>query len=79
MKKLLLLPVVALAFGSVACKKDYTCECIQVISENGVETGRQTLTSTFNATKSDAESSCNGLNVNQTLGPLTTNTTCTLK
>ncbi len=70
MKKTLAIAALAL-FAFASCKKDYTCEC--VTTNNGEQVG--TSSSTFNAKKKDAESSCDGLEASSG----TLKTTCNLK
>lgn len=54
MKKVLLLAIVATAFGMTSCKKDYTCECT---------IGGQTSSSVMkNVKKADAKTACETLN-----------------
>lgn len=54
MKKVLLLAIVATAFGLTSCKKDYTCECTILGTTSSVKY--------TNVKKADAKKSCEALN-----------------
>ncbi len=59
MKKLLLLVAVAGVFVLTSCVKDYTCTC----TYSGVFAGTPATSTTINAKKADAKTSCeNGSN-----------------
>ncbi len=79
MKKILLVCLVLAGLSTVSCKKDYTCECVTVMTEDGTEIDRSTTTTNFNAKKSDAETSCDGLKQTSTNGDMSITTTCNLK
>jgi hypothetical protein len=69
MKKVLFLGAFAV-LGLASCKKDYTCSCTTTGSGTSI-----TQTSTINATKKDATTSCE--NGSSSVAGITT--TCTIK
>jgi len=72
MKKILLLAVAFCALSFVACKKNYTCDC--VTTTNGVQTGSSSYGDSYSS-KKKAEEACDSKKSNSS-GVITT---CTLK
>ncbi len=63
MKKVLLLAIIATAFGMTSCKKDYTCTCTTTVYDtdvtpNTILTGPITTSTTIEDKKSDATTAC---------------------
>ena len=72
MKKLLFVAAIAV-LGLASCTKEYTCECTTSDSSGLIDD--VTTSSTFEATKSDAEAACGDLEITV----LTMTSTCELK
>jgi len=79
MKKVILVAAVGvLALVSSSCKKDYTCSCTETAS--GIISGSSTTdTLLIDMSKSDAETSCTGLDENVSTPVQTYSKTCALK
>ena len=77
MKKILLVAAVA-CMTMVSCKKDYTCECE---TETGISgsTTKTTTTYTFKDKKAGAETSCDALDYDTSIGTAIAKNSCSIK
>lgn len=58
MKKAILVFGALLALGMTSCKKDWTCECIETINDNGTTTTSTTTTTLERLKPSEARTEC---------------------
>ncbi len=84
MKKVILLAILGLGVMATSCKKDYICECTTTSSGTDlfgdpIPTTSITATSTINAKKNDAISTCDAGDLSASFFGTTTKTECEIK